>query len=456
MTAASEFAPRSLLAPRPGPMTGSTREALNSVFRRICEKNQLTVANVLSQLILVPQDITKDGLRRMSDGLYLVNRGGIESQKLIAKMESLTTLKGLQSLTLQQLAGLKGVGTLSLSRYRKWCGHCFDSDLESELGPYERLLWSIDLVEACPNHKVKLRSTCPICGSGPFPLLTGRDISGRCPKCLDWLGGGAIPLDEHDDSYSKYILWAAQSFSDLLDSPLETNVDLSVGFRTILGGLAAHHFSGIAAHLAAAIRRNRSVVTTWLAGQSYPSWQALCEISFVFQIPLPELLKGDTDCILFSSLRSLPLAVLERITRPRKAPQKRDVNAIRKFLGRVIRGEFEYILTIREVANRLGIHPRWLALLLPKETTELSVVLAERRRRLMEQRRASRRNVLREGAFAAVSHLHSSGRSVSRRSVDKELARNGILVRRGEAPTVLGFVKAAISQYEAARVSGNK
>lgn len=456
MNIATTPPPKALLVPYGGPSTGAYRQSLTSQFRRLCEKNQLTVASALSQFILTSQDALHEGPYRLGDGSHLLNRGGRGSQKLIAHMEALSTLSGLQNLTLHELVEIDGVGDLCLSPFRKWCGSCYDDDLDTELGPYDRLLWAIDQVQVCPIHKMLLRKTCSACGYGPIPLLTGRDISGRCPKCLEWLGGSATPLESSSDSHSNYLLWVSRSFAHLLELPLEEDIDVASGIRSILTKLAEYHFAGIVAHLAAEIRRNRSVVTTWLKGNASPSWQALCEISFAFQIPLRDLLRGDTDCVTFSSIRTLPLAILKRLTHPRKLPQKRDVPEIRKFLDRVARGELKNVLTIREIEVRLRINRKWLAKHLPEETCGLSATLEERRKQHLDQKRSTRRHALQEGVRAAVARLRSQGKSVSRRSVDRELALHGILIGRRESPEVLGFVREANLEYDASKLSGNK
>lgn len=456
MTWIVPYTPRPLLAPPPGPTVGAAREGLNSAFRRLCEKNQLSVGDVFSQLILAPQGAPTAQLTKMSRAVYLVNRGGSQSRKLIAGIKALTTMGGVENLTLQELVELKGVGTLAVSPYRKWCGACFDNDLETELGPYDRLAWTIDDVDACHVHRAKLRSTCQTCGAGPFPPLTGREISGRCPKCLSWLGGAAIPLDDYQDEYSQYLIWVARSFADLLESPVDHEIEIAQGFRTALITLSARHFGGVFAHLATAIKRNRSVVSTWLGGSSAPSWQALCELSFVFQVPLRDLLTGETDGIAISSVRPLPFAASERLTQPRKLPQRRSVEDVREFLLRVLRGELPSVLTIREAAARIGVHARELARVAPDETAQLSSVLAARRLTMRERRQASREQTLREEVGAAVSRLLKGAGRVSRRAVDAELACHGILVRRGEAPLVRSLVQTSLIDLQSCKPSGNK
>lgn len=48
---------------------------------------------------------------------------------------------------------------------RAWCEQCFRDDLESDAPVYDRLLWTLQTITRCPEHRVALRTTCPACGA---------------------------------------------------------------------------------------------------------------------------------------------------------------------------------------------------------------------------------------------------------------------------------------------------
>lgn len=441
-----------LLAPSLGPLTGSNREGLHSIFRRTCEKNQLTVNDVLSGLVLPSLGQKQDHLTRMSTAVNLINRGCAISARIAAVLQELTGLSDLSTATLQELVSLQGVGTLATSKYRKWCPNCWAYDIDTESGPYDRLLWSIDAVQACPFHHVRLGSICQHCGAGPFGVLTGRDLSGRCPKCLGWLGGSAIALDEGRDEHSRFLLWTAQSFADLLADPLQNEFNASQGITDVLDALVRQHFNGVYARLARSIERNRSVVGTWLTGRGFPSWQALCEVSFTFQVPLSDLLTGQTDSVAISTARRLPLAAAERLSCPRKLPVRRNISDLRSFLLRVERNEFPSLVTVRAVANRLGIHERELSRLLSEDVARLSRILSGRRELIRTRNREARERALREEVPVIVDSLLKDGAKATRRAVDRRLALAGLPVRRREAPLIRQLTQ--LAKASSVRVSG--
>ena len=118
------------------------------------------------------------------------------------------------------------------------------------------------------------------------PTLYGRDISGFCPKCQAWLGKAETPRGIAHDDQSRHGIWVARSFADLLEFAAPEGANLSAPLMASIRELAELHHKGVMARLAEQVRRNKSVVATWLVGKSRPNWDALCDLSYVYQQPL--------------------------------------------------------------------------------------------------------------------------------------------------------------------------
>lgn len=445
---------KALLVPAARPATGANREGLHSLILRICEKNQLTVNDVVCDLIDTRAGSRGDCLARAANVSHLVDRGGSVSTRFIARIEFLTTATGLHDLTLRELVALQGVGAVNVSRYRKWCPVCYEEDVAAGFDPYARLMWSIEDVKVCPIHRVRLQTACATCGKQSFRMLTGRDISGRCPRCLAWLGNRALLVDESRDDHSRFLLWVARSYFDLLDTSLSSELDIRPGFRIVLLQLNNHHFNGVYSKLAQAIERNHSIVSRWVSSNGSPSWQALCEISFVFQVPLLDLLTGQTDAVAISSVRRLPHAALSRINNPKKLPERRDLTKIDAFLKKVEKGEVSAITSFTKVAERLGMHPHDLRRLSPDRAKRLSALLALRKAEISRMNNEARKLTLELEINRAVESLAGQSKLLNRRSITAELADRGLLVRRDEGKLAYGFMCRAIET--AGAVSGNK
>lgn len=430
-----------LLSPEPIEQSSFQREGLFSLFRRICERNQLTVNDVVAELLVPlagPGDVR---VRKLLKPLHLLNRGGGLSERFILRMQEISVAQNWWLATAKEL-GVCGMAELPLVRYRRWCPQCYDDDCALRHGPYDRLLWSIEAVEACPRHNVQLQSVCSECGASQMPVLMGLDLSGFCPYCRSFLGLRPSRLDPADD-YSSYLLWVARSFADLLDSPLPADHDVTVPIQTLIRMLSDRHFNGAYAHLAAAIGRNKSVVGTWLAGSSAPGWLAICTVSFVFHLPLRDLLLGDSTAVEFSVLRPLPLGVREGWSSPRKRPERRDLDQFRTFMSQVESGQHLLILTMVAVAKRLNIDSSDLRRRLPDECAQLSAVLKERRRTAGEWKRSARERSLNDAVQQVGEDLARSNASGTRRGIELRLANLGFHIRYQESIHICARVRVA-------------
>jgi len=60
------------------------------------------------------------------------------------------------ALSPQRVASVRGA--------RAWCEQCFRDDLDSGSAVYDRLLWTLQAITRCPEHRIELRTACPACG----------------------------------------------------------------------------------------------------------------------------------------------------------------------------------------------------------------------------------------------------------------------------------------------------
>lgn len=434
------------------PMCGSggfEQESLPSLFRRTCEFNQLTVGRVIRDLILPASGIlTKSCISGRTADLFGC-RTNDKLEKLIDAMYRLARFDHLEEHTLHRIIKISSVNDLRISKNRRWCGRCFEQDCDGSSGPYHRLLWTIDDVKVCPIHSTPLTEICPNCGAGPFPELVGRDISGYCPRCLKWLGVSSNEIDPLDDQHSHFLIWCARGYAGLLETPIPDGASVRESVGKMIEAIAVRHYAGCYAHLATAIKRNRSVVSGWLSGSTLPSWKSICELSFAFQIPMEDFVTGQIDSVEFSTFQNLPLCVLKRITAPRKRAQKHDLAAFRAFFGRVVNGDFPSITCMRDVSKHLLTSNRELLRILPEESRSLAITLMERRNQIRDRERASRLREIEAATRNAVEHLIQHQNSITKRAVAKELALVGISSNRSTESYIRSFVRQALENRRA-------
>lgn len=272
-----------------------------------------------------------------------------------------------------------------------------------------------------------------------MPVLGPRSMMGLCWRCRGWLGGKPSPIDESRDGHSQYLLWTARSFSDLLESPVA--ISATGGPRRVISSLSAFHFDGVNAWFAKAIDRNKSVVATWLTENGNPNWRALCDISYVFHLPLQDLISGDTDGVLVSSIRPLPLSIASRPAK--KRPQSLDIEQVRAFFEQVKKGQHPGIFTMADVARRLNTFPRELRRVASEESMILSKALLARRLARSEQRASDRRASLMELLRKTLRRMAEEGVAPTRRAVEAALQLTGQRIQRSEVPLIKAILDEA-------------
>jgi hypothetical protein len=91
---------------------------------------------------------------------------------------------------------------------RRWCPICYlDWDKES----WEPLLWTVDLVRACPIHECALEESCYLCGTPQRPM-TPYARRRSCVKCRQPLGHAA-PFA----ATTQYEKWVDQQVRDVIE-----------------------------------------------------------------------------------------------------------------------------------------------------------------------------------------------------------------------------------------------
>jgi hypothetical protein len=147
------------------------QESLRSYAVRLSDEHNLSATKLLSAL--VPPLKRADDLAKLVPSWYSMKRD------LSANLNELTMRTDLDKLTMlpwENVVASEGLYYPTL----RWCPHCVRQD--GRKGPYERLLWNIRCVKACPYDRALLREVCPACGSKPARDTT-RNVQERCHVC---------------------------------------------------------------------------------------------------------------------------------------------------------------------------------------------------------------------------------------------------------------------------------
>lgn len=416
-----------LLPPVIASMAGAQREAFHSFIVRGCERNSLSVVDVTSHVL---SRYVVSVWPEKSES-HLVSKGALTSRHWVAAASAAFGIHSdeLWPLTARELMVAPASLGPEIARSRRWCPACFDDDRNTHHGPYERLVWTLSQVQVCTTHQCLLSTQCSQCRhTHRRAVFRGRTLPGMCSKCFEWLGGHAHRVDESRDEHSRYLMWTARSFDNLLEQPQQI-FTLDGPVRT-LRWLAKFHFDGIQSKLAKALGRTKGSISGWLSGRTRPNWRSLCEISYVFHVPLRDILEGNHDAIAMSVLRPLPLVVATRTIK--RDSRRLDVSSLKRFLFQVESNLFPEIITLTEVARRLEKTKRHLRELAPEEYRALSAVLTGRRREHMKKLAADRLARL-FALLQKMPFLNEVGRSMpTNRAVVSHFQAHGFSLRHAE------------------------
>lgn len=423
----------------------SKREALTSVLSAICANNALSIKSVLKHLPFSP---SSSYIKQVSSEypVYVANFGGKVTSEVSRIFEQATGLRDLNQHSLFAWnSGNPSAPIIALDKFKKWCPACYADSVAADCRPYVQLCWLIQGVEICPVHCTKLETHCSNCGNGDFSFLRNHDVAGFCPKCLAWLGEHPRHLPTVGDENLQYQWWVARCVSELFDFEHGSEPNYHDNIASILEALLELHFDGNGTHAGKHLGRSKSQLSQWRNGVVTPKWDAICQISYAFQVPIRAIFHADKDAIQFSCLTNLPSATKFSKSRP-KVRKEHDWASITSFMDDVRRGKHPSIQRIKHIAERFGIDYTVLGKKLPDETRILRELLAQRRKVATEHKRAAREIMLQRALHIATKAMTDSRIKITRRNLTETLFLQGISLRRTEFRSALSIANAIANE----------
>ena len=293
--------------------TGSV-ESLTSYFSRLAEAHSVS-AGALNHRVLLPLNAGRRNMfscvvtARTRCFTSTINSIGHTAARFASVVGRLTGRTDLTHLTM--LPWKPVLPTQLLTRgVAAWCPQCLNGWRKGGKTIHMPLLWALEVVKFCPDHRCTLQMVCTNCGK-PQPLLGQCCPLGHCTRCKKWLGAegpadrGAryslLPSESPD-----WEVWAASQVKDLIragfDSPaLLSRQQLSglLWFATDAEGLGS--FSRI-------VGVSPTSVTEWRSGQKLPMLPVYLRIARTLNVPLTDLLTGkvEPDSIPSLDVRQVP------------------------------------------------------------------------------------------------------------------------------------------------------
>lgn len=167
-------------------------EAFGSYFARLARAHccsQIQLARLLTSRFVAQN---RQAFARCESLLYSQSGVGLfgyreRVEAYVDLVEAATGCEWLRRCTLIPLRPALGNNCLDAVRAtRAWCEQCLREDTTRDSGTFDRLLWTLQGIERCPEHRVALRRTCPCCSIAQrfYHRKGDPSICWKCGGCL--------------------------------------------------------------------------------------------------------------------------------------------------------------------------------------------------------------------------------------------------------------------------------
>jgi len=304
------------------------------------------------------------------------------------------------------------IGDLPIARNLRsspaWCPVCYSEWREQGLPIYQPLLWMLQVVTTCPNHKRRLVERCPYCQGKQAVIASHKAYPGECTKCALWLGSEANkPLTEPglDDEMMGWQQWVVHTLEELRVIHLSSNM---MRWEAFFANLAVGmERQGSCSRLAQLTGINKETLRVWVKGTSIPSIEMMLKFCYVCGTTPLQIMEGQ----LSSLEKAIQNAAVSHSFRHQRSPRQRiDRERCLKLLQAILDGR-EEPLSIRQLAKRLGCRARALTDYFPQECA----LVAKRAQEYHKQQQELRLKQVYDHVRQAVMTLHAQGISPSHR-----------------------------------------
>ncbi|MBG9941020.1 TniQ family protein [Brevibacillus formosus] len=195
-------------------------ESLTSYILRMAEAHSVTSGVFTKELLLpflIDGEITNSALTnthyRIYSKSFSINGIKMMAINLSSALNELTLEKNKEQLTFIRLAELMHISDIQTRR--QWCPQCLE-ELKMNKTVYEKLIWSVKIVNTCLVHRRRLESNCPHCGEQVW-FINIKSRVGYCDKCNKWLGFRLEQtINDINEEEFNWQLWVHQSLEYLL------------------------------------------------------------------------------------------------------------------------------------------------------------------------------------------------------------------------------------------------
>ena len=266
-------------------------ESLSSYVIRVGNRFALPAPDLLRHAL---GQVPGVGRRRRLLAWGALNGAGPSVPAAVEGIAAVTGLVGGRRMSYMGLVRLLRLYDRELvSPTRRWCPLCWGDDDP----PYDRKLWWLGLVDACPVHACLLETRCGNCGRLQPSLTLGVRLH-HCSHCGHDLMSAAEPLPLGTGAGARRRLWYARQAADLVHADeviALTDADESDSIRHAYDALAeratAHGLDGVSLSLRR-MRVRKQPTVGWLEALLSALWRLDEEVLVLFSPEVQDVVRA--------------------------------------------------------------------------------------------------------------------------------------------------------------------
>ena len=309
----------STLVPLPPINVGSySVESLSSYIERLANVYRVPVWFFIKEMIqprftksYLRDEKTLEILGKKSRSINGISGWPNEISKLVSELCGLDSLSKLTMLSCKDVLPVRGL----LYKSKRWCPYCYEDMKKTSIPIYDPLIWFIEPIELCPNHKIKLLEKCPFCQQN-LQVLERYSSPGYCSYCSCWLGD-EFPNEMKIKVESQSQDWTCSQISNLLVCASENNfvVDRK-NISNFISLLIEEIADGSTWEFSKLISCHHKTATSWATGEQLPEFRSLCFLSELSNVSIVNIFTNNFNQI--TQLSTFPDKFLQNSKKPRK------------------------------------------------------------------------------------------------------------------------------------------
>ncbi len=384
-------------------------ESLHSYLLRIAEMHLVPVWILLEKEVtgVFSKDFLKDYIKkRQTNHVYYINGCSEITEEYVNALEILTTRNDLINLTLLNGRGLFGTKRNLLKKNRSWCPQCLNHWKDNNLDVYEPLIWSINLINCCPDHKIQLEEICHCCGN-KNKLIASRQRVGYCGKCGGWLGSTNVGEIKELDEWES---WCILNFKQILEFfQNQNNCPLRNYPNEIVRMLVNQFTEGNISEFSRILKV--SMINDYVVNKSNITFEKLLNISFFFKTSIVDLIK-------FRPIdkNNINLSAIEKLEYRQHTYYDVNPEELRKELQNIIDSNQTPPLSMAEVIKLSN----YTTYILYKYAKDLCEDITLKRKLYLKQQKEIKRNRMKNDAIPIIEKLIEEGLTPSETIVSKK------------------------------------